>query len=298
MKLEYKVLWFEDQFSEIEGDVNRLESFILECGFIPDFDHRGRISEEEIEELALKLDNYNPYDLIIFDYDLGEGSAKGLNIAAHLRSKIYTDMIFYSGQIPQQLRKMLFENEVDGVFIVHRGEFYNEIEPIIDDHIKKMSDLNNIRGVVMSETSAMDLALREILIEKTKTFSEERLQTTFETLKDRLIRKLEENKLKIEGLTSLKSAVSDHFVTGFDQVRVTLKETLGELGETNLKDGSLVHQVQVERNKLAHQKASLSKGGKMLLHGKKESVEYNYDEFKRLRNDLLEAHSDIKKLSS
>jgi len=297
MKLEYKVLWFEDQFDEIKGDVERLEELVSEFGFVPNFIHKDKISANEIEVLSNQLEFYNPYDLIIFDYDLGGQSENGLSIAAQLRSKIFTDMIFYSGQIPQNLRRMLFENEVDGVFIIHRDTFYDDIEPIIEDHIKKMSDLNNMRGVVMSETSQMDVELREILIAKSKGLSEQDLEDTFNVLKDRLSKQLREKQVKIDGLASLEEAVSNHFMTTFDQIRVALKSISGELGKGILKDQSLVHKVQVERNKLAHQKAELTADGRMLLHGKKEFVEYNFDEFKRLRNELVGAYSNISKLS-
>ncbi|PKF49089.1 hypothetical protein [Enterovibrio nigricans] len=76
-----------------------------------------------------------------------------------------------------------------------------------------------------------------------------------------------------------------------------MKSVTGELGNEILKEQSLVHQVQIERNKLANQKAELTEDGRMLLHGKTESFEYNFDEFKRMRNDLLEAHRHINRLS-
>lgn len=298
MKLEYKVLWFEDQFDEVRGDFERLKELVLEYGFIPNFIHRAKVTPEEIDLLSTQLESYNPYDLIIFDYDLGSKSENGLSIAAHLRSKVFTDMIFYSGKVPQQLRKMLFDKEVDGVFIIHRDNFYDDIEPIIEDHIKKMSDLNNMRGVVMSETSHMDMVLRDILITKSKKLSEEELNEAFVILKGRLTKQLTEKQVKIDKLSSLEEAVSNHFMTTFDQIRIALKSISGELGEGILKDQSLIHKVQVERNCLAHQKAELTDDGRMFLHGKKEPVEYNFTEFKRLRNELLSAYMHIEQLSN
>ncbi|WP_425666329.1 hypothetical protein ACPUEJ_02115 [Vibrio tubiashii] len=297
MKLTYKVLWFEDQFSEVQGDYERLEYLVKEFGFTPEFTHKNSITEEEIEELSEQLSTYNPYDLIIFDYDLGGESANGLSIAAHLRSKIFTDMIFYSGKVPQELREMLFKNEVDGVFIVHRDHFYDDIEPIIEDHIKKMSDINNMRGVVMSETSQMDVRLREIFVNKSQSLAQEEKEASLVTLKERMCRQLDEKRNKIEKITSLDEAISNHFITTFDQVRIALKTISGELGEEVLKDQSLVHKVQVERNRLAHQKAELTLDGRMLLRGAKDSVEYNFDEFQRMRNELLDAHSKIDSLA-
>jgi len=296
MKVEYKVLWFEDQFDAVEGDVERLKLLVSDNGFIPDIIHKDSITAEEIENLANKLAFYNPYDLIIFDYDLGRQSENGLSIAAHLRSKIFTDMVFYSGQVPQDLRKKLYESEVDGVFIVHRDTFYDDIEPIIEDHIKKMSDINNIRGVVMSETSKMDLEIRKILIDISKHGDVTKSEAVLTKLKTRLLKKVEERQKVIENIATIEDAANNFIITTFDNVRVSLKELIGDIGEELLKDGSLVHRIQVERNTLAHCNCELTDDGRMiLLHGKIHK-EYNFSEFTRLRKELINAHQDIRKL--
>ncbi|MFB9136366.1 hypothetical protein ACFSJQ_14005 [Vibrio olivae] len=295
MKSEYKILWFEDQFDEVAGDYERVGQLVSEYGFIPDITKKISVTEDEIELLSSQLSSYNPYDLIIFDYDLGGQSENGLSIASHLRSKIFTDMVFYSGQVPKQLRKMLFDNEVDGVFIVHRDSFYDDIEPIIEDHIKKMSDINNMRGVVMSETSKMDLAIREILIAWSTNAGIDDNERALNKLKNRLTRKLEEKQQKIQNLTSIEEIIGNYILTTFDNVRVSLKELIGEVGKDVLKDGSLLHAIQMERNVLAHCKCQLTEDGKMIVEGR-EPKEYNFDEFKRLRNQILQAHEDIKKL--
>lgn len=295
MKSEYKILWFEDQFDEVAGDYERVSELVSEYGFVPEIIHRDSITADEIESLSSQLASYNPYDLIIFDYDLGGHSENGLSIASHLRSKIFTDMVFYSGQVPQQLRTKLFENEVDGVFIVHRDTFYDDIEPIIEDHIKKMSDINNMRGVVMSETSKMDLAIRDILIGWSVKADDENNTRALDKLKERLTRKLQQKQKKIEQTTSIEEIVGNYILTTFDNVRVSLKELIGEVGEEVLKDGSLLHAIQVERNTLAHCKCELTEDGKMIIVAK-EPKEYNFDEFKRLRNQILQAHKDIEKL--
>ncbi|MDK1706494.1 hypothetical protein OSR40_022420 [Serratia rubidaea] len=295
MKSEYKILWFEDQIDEVAGDYDRVRALVSEYGFVPEIIHRDSITAKEIDLLSSQLSSYNPYDLIIFDYDLGGRSEDGLSIAANLRKQIFTDMVFYSGQVPQQLRQKLFENAVDGVFIVHRNTFYDDIEPIIEDHIKKMSDINNIRGVVMSETSKMDLAIRDILIAWSVKADDESNSRALGKLKERLTKKLQERQSQIDKITSIEEIIGDYILTTFDNVRVSLKELTGDAGEEILRDGSLLHAIQVERNILAHCKCELTKEGKMVIKAK-EPREYNFDEFKRLRKQILQAHKDIERL--
>lgn len=297
MKLEYKVLWFEDQFEHIEGDVERVKEYVRSFGFEPNFVHKDKISSSEIESLSAALDNYNPYDLIIFDYDLGSGSETGLDIAHHLRNKIYTDMVFYSGQIPRELRRVLYEKEVDGVFIVHRDDFYDDIERIIEDHIKRMSDINNVRGVVMSATSAMDIDLREItaaLIE----LDPNNLPSVLANLKRRLERDYK-NKLECaDKIICAKTAILDHSATTFENVRITLQDILNSNPDLKalIEQNSVVHQVQQERNRLAHHKENLTDDGKMFLGPLDKQIEYNFEKFKNIRLSLLQARQHITNL--
>lgn len=294
MKLEYKVLWFEDQFEQIEGDVERIKDYVRSFGFEPDFVHKDKISQPEIEALSARLDNYNPYDLIIFDYELGSGSETGLNIAHHLRNKIYTDMVFYSGRVPTELRELLYKAEVDGVFIVHRDDFYDDIERIIEDHIKRMSDINNVRGVVMSATSTMDLDLREIaaaLIE----LDPDNIPSILEKLKTRL-KKDHNSKLECaDKMDCVKTAILDPYATTFENVRIILQDILSSNPELKalIAQNSVVHLVQQERNKLAHQKENLTDDGKMFLGMPGKQIEYNFDKFKDIRLSLLEARKNI-----
>jgi len=298
VKIEYKVLWFEDQFEHIEEDFERLKGFVRSFGFIPDFTHKDKVTQEEIEQLADQLIDYNPYDLIIFDYDLGGESANGLDIAAHLRNQIYTDMIFYSGQVPTELRKKLYDSEVDGVFVVHRDNFYDEIEPIVDDHVKKMSDLNNLRGVVMASTSEMDVQLRENLISKLESLSAEEGVALFLDTKSKLQRSFKgrTSKIdKIESLDNLIAVIRNPHIFDFNRVRLTfLSVSDGVEDRALLEDNAELHQVISERNKLAHQKAVLQ-DGKMTLTGTEGSQQYDHDRFTQVRQLLLSAKIAVDK---
>lgn len=297
MKLIYSILWFEDQLSEIQSYVDELKQIIISAGFQPNIELKATISSSDITILATKLDNYNPYDLIIFDYDLGANSENGLNIASTLRRKIYTDMVFYSGVRPHELRKMLFDNQVDGVFVVHRPGFIDEIEPILEDHIKKMTDINNMRGVVMSAMSDIDNHIREKIIEVIyQDHREGKVNVLLQKMKERAEARLSKRLEKLRGITSLDDLVLDHGVTEFDLVRIALKSLYEKdsAEEDILKENNLLHKLQQERNRLAHQKDRYTDDGKLHLisnHG--EEIEYNMNDFIRLRRELLEVKANL-----
>lgn len=299
MKLSYRILWFDDQFKYVEKPIKRLESYILKHGFEPSIDRKNGITEDEIDELSESLSTYNPYDIIFFDYDLGRNSETGLSIASKLRNRIYTDLIFYSGKEPDTLRKMLYEEKVDGVFIVHREHFYDDVALIVDDHIKRMSDINNIRGVTMSAMSGVDNDMRNLFSSKVKELDACQKESLLADIKRRLNEKIDKQLKKIDGLDDVCEAALDHLITDFEAVRILMKSLYKkeERGHEVLNEKSKLYAMQKERNNLAHQKDEYTDDGKLILHGRLgETTEYNFDEFRRIRSELLAIQTQLNSL--
>ncbi|RDH85967.1 MAG: hypothetical protein DIZ80_00380 [endosymbiont of Galathealinum brachiosum] len=298
MKLTYKILWFEDQFENVKESVSNVEDFVSSHGFIPEIEKETKISYDDIRKLASTLSNYNPYDLIIFDYDLGGDSEDGLTIAKELRRQIYTDLIFYSGTKQNVLRKKLYDSKVDGVFIIDREIFNDQVEALIEDHIKKISDINNIRGVVMSSMSHTDVKMRDSFNKACTALDPIKRSELLEYIKEKLKDKVFNQSVKVEKITCVEDAIKDPFLTEFQVIRVAFKKLFeeGSAQHEFLSEGSNLCKTQSERNKLAHQHAKLTDEGKLILHSHGgDEKEYNFDEFKRLRMQLLKIQSDFKK---
>ncbi len=296
MKLTYHVLWFEDQFDEIQGFLEALGDFISEAGFKLEVEKRTSVTSEEIDSLAIQLNNYNPYDVIIFDYELGADSKNGIDIAGSLRNKIFTDMIFYSGKEAASLRQMLFEQEVDGVFIVARQSFIDDVEPIIEDHIKKISDINNIRGMVMSTMSSIDRTMRDLICSKHQNLKPEEREAIFLKAKNRVLKSFSDKKKKVENLNTFDDLLNNPHLIDFDKVRRSLGSLFqdGSDESSQLNNDSLLVKVQNERNGLAHQHDEYTEDGRLLLHPiNGDPIEYNFEEFKRLRKELQKIKSFI-----
>jgi hypothetical protein len=140
MKIAYKILWVEDNFNQIEPFINQLETLFGGHGFKLDVIKRTSLTQGEIESLRDQLNVYNPYDMMMFDFDLGAGELKGSKLAKELRANVYTDMIVYSGSPVTDVRRALYDEKVDGVFIVQRTSFVEEVWLIFEDNIRKICD--------------------------------------------------------------------------------------------------------------------------------------------------------------
>jgi len=292
MKINYKVLWIEDHFKGIKHHIEGLRKSLLKYGFHFIVDKRLSISKVELDELGNKLSKYNPYDMILFDYDLGN-SQTGDTIANKLRQIIFTDMIFYSGKPNLKLRKILFDNKIEGVYVVNRTNLNDEIWPIIEDQIKRICDINNMRGVLLDEMSKIDLELRKFLQEKYNGLGNSEQDHQLNRFK----KKLKERIKAIENIISDidKEIFSKMIITPsemeFNQVRsrlmsITKNKFFDDDGELKTK--------QDLRNIFAHNEAIYNEEeGTVSLSGFDEK--YSFDEFTKMRKELIELSDQISK---
>ncbi len=161
MKIEYKILWLEDDISWLRVPKNRIEKEIESYGFLPLIN--------TINDCDLTKMEYNDYDLILVDYNLNCGSEnRGNNILTLLRNrKILADAIFYSNTDIATLYEKVKQDKISNVSIFDRAVFNNEnidqIYEIITYYLKKDLDLNSMRGIMMSEVAKFDNKIWEIL---------------------------------------------------------------------------------------------------------------------------------------
>lgn len=289
MKISYKILWIEDHFKEVKPFISNLSSKLKNLGFILEVEKISTFTGSDLSDLSDKLSIYNPYDIIFFDYDLGD--AKGDDVAYQLRTAIYTDMIFYSGTKGSELRKILFDKNVEGVYTVDRGNFVNETWPIIEDQIKRICDINNMRGVLLDEMSKIDLEMRKMYKTKFDNADNTKQNNQIKRFKKNLITRKDNIEKQVSDI-ELES-FSDMFMkptkVEFDIVRNRLKsitesEIFENTGELKLK--------QDLRNKFAHNTAKYDDvKGTVSLVGYSET--YNFDDFTQIRKELIDLLSTI-----
>ena len=115
MKLEYRILWFEDDHESVQDVVDALRGLLRGQGFELVCDW-GECNASIMTDTVERLRNYNPYDLMVFDYDLGSGLT-GEELAQTLRSRIWTEILYYSANRgAEDLSHGMNARRVEGVF--------------------------------------------------------------------------------------------------------------------------------------------------------------------------------------
>ena len=162
MKLEFKLLAVDDEPDNLQQALKSLRDHLDTVGFklqvttvedvtqLPSVDLGGREGKN--------------YDLVIIDYNLGQTSTDGAEIAGQIRAILrYTDMVFYSSQPVPTLLSYLAAVGVSGVFAEERSNLDDALTALADTVIGKAVDLNHMRGIAMAEVAEMDVLMEETL---------------------------------------------------------------------------------------------------------------------------------------
>jgi len=296
MKINYEILWFEDQPGALEHDLDSIRMFLEASGYSMNVDMRTAISEAEVDKVAERIARYNKYDMIVFDYDMGD-SPDGSEIARKLRAEVYTDMVFYSGKAPEDLRKILYEKRVDGIFLVDRAKLADELEMILEDHIKKACDVNGIRGIVMDETSRFDRMLREKCAKVLLDADPDQLESVRKDLVRRITKSAESRVKNAGKITCPITALKDFQTSDFNLVRHRLADLIKEVANVSslLSDTSALKGMQDLRNRLAHLESIYSEDGWMSLSDNAED-KFDFERFREIRKSLREIGLALEKI--
>ena len=163
MKLDYKILWIEDDESWIESIKSEIEKFIKEKGHNPIFD-----IPQTIDKNYFAQNNFNEYDLMLIDYKLEKLSDDtGDKLIEKIRSKkIYTNIVFYTS-VTDKLREELTDKKLDGVYLFDRNQLeidnLEDLCNLIEFFIKKDMDTFSLRGIAMAEVAQFDEEILNIL---------------------------------------------------------------------------------------------------------------------------------------
>lgn len=161
MNLKYKILWLDDDESFFDSQsptIDQLEEHIQAEGF--DFELKYVKGPEEIN-----IDTVgDEFDLIVVDYHLAEGN--GGDVIRKIRDhNFFTEIIFYSSAGATKLRTVVASEELDGVFVStkDRDSLYRKIVSIFELTIRKIVDIDNMRGLIMAGVAEIDHELIDIL---------------------------------------------------------------------------------------------------------------------------------------
>jgi hypothetical protein len=162
MRLEFRVLWFENQMGDVRAGITAMERELTKHGLKLIVDEEATASRLDV--LARQQEMFHDYDLVVVDYDLGKGQPKGDEVARLVRKSFgFTDIIFYSGTPTDVLRDKVKQQAIDGVYCSGRTELRGKLIEHVGFVVERLSRLEAMRGLAVVSGGRGDDHMREII---------------------------------------------------------------------------------------------------------------------------------------
>lgn len=318
MKLDYNILWFEDDNKSFNDKKIFIKS-ILDDFYLDFPEPRHEIDGKNIDTI-----DYSKYDLIIADMNLAK-QEKAMSLLDKIRKQnIFTEVLFYSSDGENAVRKELANYNIDGAYCSGRNieDFEFKAREVIQTIIKKTQDLVNLRGLVMSEVSELDSLMEDIIFKyySTKTidskewkkFTSKIIKNAQDSLKKRLLPKYEE--VEKNGAIEKKALCSRDCIHiwydtnditeilkdfEFDSSKKahTIHEIIKELGcSADFSFSEYNDEIIIVRNDLAHSISEIQDGKEVLVTKKHGTSVFSQDTFLEIRKNIKKYNELFSKL--
>lgn len=282
MRDNISILWIEDSKSYYKESKEILEMYAEDKGIKINFRYVENASSL-LEELNKQAQGFQIYDICFIDYALSMSDNKtGENIIRELRlKKVGTDILFYSSENITTIRETIKQDlsSFEGVYVADRDTFEDKSKLLINKNSKKLYSINNIRGILMNETSENDYIMNSYILKEYATLLDEQKVEINKLIKDKILSKA--NNINNNSQKLLKKIDEEHvlearkilntanYLLGLKDRYEILEKIVHYKSKTEI-DGSklsnyLSNLVDL-RNKLAHRKLEICNSCKYVLH--------------------------------
>jgi len=287
MKLIYKILWIDDREEFFRNHEDYITEHLEEKGFKCKFTKYTSVDEFTKKEVA--PEHQKEYDLFLIDLNLDKGNT-GNEIIVKIRENTLVDVIFYSTSL-ESVRKSVNEYNIEGVYTTSRdkNDFEEKVINVIDVTIRKVQDVNNLRGLIMAEVADLDRIKKEII----KKFTQE--NPDHDDLKiyirDKVFKNFGNDNKQFDCLLAtddtyvdinVESLVGELIYDSYKKARTVCKISNGKF---ILKDYH--RDIIKKRNVLAHEKEKIRENGtKFLNYPDGAELEFSEEECIKIRKDI------------
>lgn len=288
MNLNYKILWYDDDQNFFESqDMGPIEEAISSWGFQPHI-----IPVHNAVELR-RHEPFNQFDMLVVDLDLGNNEDGAKFIKDVRDHNVFSEIIFYSMKGADELWQAVSKERLEGVFVVYKKGIEQKLIRVAQQSVRKVLDLENMRGIVMSEVGDLDALLGSIFERAMHGVTPEQRQIVF----DRFHEKVSEQHKEFQvALSAFKEAPSiDSLIDLCDSDKRWQNLNRVKKHHALLKDRSFVGDYQKEilwpRNCLAHGVPQRKEDGSFLFRHRGKEYPFDDDASHALRKKILEYKS-------
>ena len=285
MKIDYNILWIEDDQSWYDTTLELFKGTLEEEGF--ELKSERKLDKQQIEDM-INVDGLKRFDMLLVDFTLKD-SVSGDEIIILIRNNsIYTTVLLYSSDV-ENIKDSIRNHGLEGVYTADRKDIEARFRDVFSITIKKVQEVNAMRGLIMGETSELDVEIESLVM-----FLIVQQQKTEEDLRG-IIEKKELNKLKDKVVNYWKNYDGFHnYFPKLDAVKKweILRDLLKPLRVEQQKvaeflEANKTYQKEVIeiRNIFAHVKPEVE-NGKTIFRGKGD-IEFDEEKCVEIRKNIL-----------
>ena len=295
MRLDFNILWVEDQPKRVEAQRERIEMLMRKQGF--KLQTKMAISIKEATKY-IGDDIYGDHiDLILMDYDFGDepNGEAGLEM---VRDKFpYKDIVFYAALAQRDLTEIAAQNKISGVFCCDRNDLSETVIRVFEVLVKKVLDIDHSRGIVMGATSEIDEFVNKSLMRVFEKADEETVAAAFNITGDQLNKIKEQfNKdctriSEAKGISGVLNIIKIHNIYSSAHRLNLFMGILKHLGTYDEEQETMLDYVKntmPTRNDLAH--VTVERNGFSRKIFNRSEKELTTEDMRVLRSALLEHH--------
>ena len=288
MRIDFNILWVEDQPNNVQSQREAIDRRIRDEGFRLQVEFAKSVTEARP---FLSSDVYGDHiDLVLMDYNLGAGESGEEGVREVREAFPYKDLVFYSAGAAD-LGGLVAEQQFDGVFCSTRLELPDTVLGLFNTLIKKVLDIDHARGIVMGSSSDIDGLVLDGLAERFRKDGGKLSEGARDLIRKQLMetRKSFDKAAKtLETLTHIEGLGDLHLVYTSAHRHKLLRKLLEELtGHGPLCEAMKEYATNTmpRRNDLAHVRVKKT-GFARTLHNRKGD-EITRDKVRQLQLELL-----------
>lgn len=304
MKLQFGLLWIEDNYSEQEE--NEIRAGAAAAGF--ELEIENSKDGSNLDSLAEHHRKFHAFDLVLLDLKLA-GGVKGDELARKVRDLFRsTPILFYSGSDTETaLRDRMAKKCIEGVFSSRRENFTTRASELIQDYAHTLNRLSGMRGLAMEIVAEVDIicqsAISNLAVGELELKAINYLNTA---VCDQASKTLEDFPT-LEGLTRRLEHPAADSMKSFNTFRELIKKYIKSLPSGNNKDrlSALVFETRSYRedvihvrNVLGHALEERNDAGWLILdrHGKPYMTVADFPRFRSSFLRYLRAMREISRI--
>ncbi len=279
MRYDVNILWIDDSPNWQKEQQSLFELRIEDYGLLYHIEYSSE-GDSIIHTLSNESAGFKLFDLIFVDYNISS-SLLGNCIIDMLRNKdIDADILFYSAQPTNDLKKILFESNgsFEGIYIANRDNFQDKAVALYKKNTRNLLSLSNIRGFLADKTSENDYVVNSYILRYFGTLSDEAKNRIRDYIKSSVedekvkqdSKRIAYNKIMKNPEMSVKKLLDlPAYIITLETKYKIFEMILNEQGNCLFHDHSIsdyLEKIVKKRNTVAHKKLDICKQHQFIKH--------------------------------